>query len=42
VVATVHLGWHYVIDDVAGVGIGLIALGIACYLTDFRARSERV
>ena len=42
VVATVHLGWHYVIDDVAGVGIGLMALGIACYLTDFRGRSERV
>ena len=41
-VATVHLGWHYVLDDVAGVGIGLIALGIACYLTDFRGRSERV
>jgi hypothetical protein len=40
-VATVHLGWHYVVDDVAGIGIGLIALGIACYLTDFRGRNAR-
>ncbi|MEA2195030.1 MAG: hypothetical protein QOG42_1464, partial [Solirubrobacteraceae bacterium] len=41
-VSTVHLGWHYVIDDVAGVGIGLIALGIACLLMGFdggRART---
>jgi hypothetical protein len=37
-VATVHLGWHYAIDDVAGIGIGLVALGIACYLTDFGGR----
>jgi hypothetical protein len=34
-VATVFLGWHYVIDDVAGVAIGLLALGIACFLTGF-------
>ncbi|MDQ3723124.1 MAG: phosphatase PAP2 family protein [Actinomycetota bacterium] len=34
-VATVHLGWHYVIDDVAGVAIALLALGIACYMTGF-------
>lgn len=40
--ATVYLGWHYVIDDVAGVAIGLLALGIACFLTGFdgdRART---
>jgi len=37
-ISTVHLGWHYVIDDVAGVGIGLIALGLACYLTGFEGR----
>jgi hypothetical protein len=40
-VATVHLGWHYVIDDVAGVGVGLIALGIACYLTGFDGHRAR-
>jgi hypothetical protein len=40
-VATVYLGWHYVIDDVAGVGIGLLALGIACHLTDFGGRPAR-
>jgi hypothetical protein len=40
-ISTVHLGWHYAIDDVAGVGIGLIALGIACHLTDFRGRPAR-
>lgn len=37
-IATVHLGWHYVIDDLAGVAIGLLALGIACYLTGFDGR----
>lgn len=37
-VATVHLGWHYVIDDLAGVAIALLALGIACYLTGFDGR----
>ena len=37
-ISTVHLGWHYVIDDVAGIGIALIALGMACYMTGFHGR----
>ena len=40
-ISTVHLGWHYVIDDVAGVGIGLIALGLAVYITGFDRERRR-
>ena len=40
-VATVYLGWHYVIDDVAGVVIGLAALALARALTGFRPRTAR-
>ena len=40
-VATVHLGWHYVLDDVAGVLIGLAALAIARLLTGFEPRNRR-
>ena len=41
-ISTVHLGWHYVIDDIAGIAIGLLALGIACYMTGFQGRSRQV
>lgn len=27
--STVYLGWHYVLDDVAGIGIGLVSVGVA-------------
>ncbi len=37
VLATVYLGWHYVLDDVAGVAMGVGALFIARWLTGFRA-----
>lgn len=37
-ISTVHLGWHYVIDDIAGIAIALLALGIACYMTGFQGR----
>ena len=33
--ATIHLGWHYVIDDFGGVAIGLAALAIALAMTGF-------
>ena len=33
--ATIHLGWHYVIDDFGGVAIGLAALAIALAITGF-------
>jgi hypothetical protein len=41
VVATIHLGWHYVLDDVAGVLIGLAAIALAKVLTGFEPRSTR-
>jgi len=40
-VATVYLGWHYVVDDVAGVLLGLVALALARVLTGFEWRSSR-
>ncbi len=33
VVATVYLGWHYFIDDIAGVVIALLAVGIGAVAT---------
>jgi hypothetical protein len=32
-IATIHLGWHYVIDDLAGLAIALSALALAHTLT---------
>lgn len=40
-VATVHLGWHYVVDDIAGVLIGLVALALARVLTGFAPRTPQ-
>ena len=39
--ATIYLGWHYVVDDVAGVVIGLAALTLARALTGFEPRTAR-
>ena len=41
--ATIHFGWHYVADDLAGVLMGAAALGIARWMTgiDLRALRER-
>jgi len=39
--ATVHLGWHYVVDDVAGVLIALVALALARVLTGFEPRTPQ-
>jgi membrane-associated phospholipid phosphatase len=39
VLATVQFGWHYVVDDVAGLAIGLIALAGAGVLTGLRPRT---
>ncbi len=36
--ATVHLGWHYVIDDVAGLFLGAAALTLALGLTGYEPR----
>ena len=41
--ATIHLGWHYVLDDLGGVVLGAMALVLAAALcgTDFRAARQR-
>ena len=41
IIGTVYLGWHYVIDDVAGIAMGAIALFVASALTGFDLRAER-
>ena len=38
-IATIHLGWHYVVDDAAGVVIGLSALALARALTGCEPRT---
>jgi membrane-associated phospholipid phosphatase len=42
-IGTVYLGWHYVLDDLAGVAMGALALAIAIPLTgiDLRRARER-
>ena len=39
--ATIHLGWHYVVDDLAGMAIGVLAIAIACALSGFDPRAAR-
>ena len=41
IVATVYLGWHYFIDDLAGLVMGLAALVLARWLTGFDPRTSR-
>ena len=42
-IGTVYLGWHYFVDDIAGVAMGAAALGLAKVFTgiDLRAVRER-
>ncbi len=40
-IATIYLGWHYVVDDLAGLVIGLTALAVARVLTGFEPRTAR-
>jgi hypothetical protein len=40
-IATVYLGWHYVLDDVGGVILGALALILARALTGFDLRTAR-
>ena len=40
-IATIYLGWHYVIDDVAGLLIGAAALWLAKLLTGFDVAEAR-
>jgi hypothetical protein len=39
--ATIYLGWHYVLDDVGGLVIGVMALVFARALTGFDLRTAR-
>jgi membrane-associated phospholipid phosphatase len=39
-IATVYLGWHYFIDDVAGVAVAIAALFLARVLTGYDPRTE--
>jgi hypothetical protein len=39
--ATVHLGWHYVADDLGGVAIAVLALALAWLITGVDPRSAR-
>jgi hypothetical protein len=41
VMATIYLGWHYVIDDLGGVVIGVVAIGVARLMTGFDLRVKR-
>jgi membrane-associated phospholipid phosphatase len=40
-VGTVYLGWHYVLDDIAGLAMGALALAIAVPLTGIDLRTIR-
>jgi PAP2 superfamily len=40
-IATIYLGWHYVLDDVGGLLLGAIALVLARALTGFDLRDAR-
>ena len=41
VVATIYFGWHYVLDDLAGMAIAVTALALAWALTGIDLRSAR-
>jgi membrane-associated phospholipid phosphatase len=40
-VGTVYLGWHYFVDDIAGVALGAVALALAAVLSGVDLRSAR-
>ena len=39
--ATIYLGWHYVLDDVGGVVVGVLALVLARALTGLDLQAAR-
>jgi hypothetical protein len=39
--STIYLGWHYVVDDIAGVALGAMAVALARALTGFDVRTAR-
>ena len=42
VLATVYFGWHYVVDDIAGVGIGWLSVVLGALATGYEARRGHV
>ncbi len=40
-IATIYFGWHYIIDDIAGVVIALLSVGIGAALTGWRIELRR-
>ena len=40
--ATIYFGWHYVVDDVAGVAIGGLAVVVAAWMTGHKLRPKRL
>lgn len=40
-ISTVYFGWHYLLDDVAGVAIGFIAVWVGAKATGFPMETER-
>lgn len=41
VVATLYFGWHYIVDDIAGMGIGWAAVAVGGWATGNRRRRPR-
>ncbi|WP_022929579.1 phosphatase PAP2 family protein [Patulibacter americanus] len=39
--ATIHLGWHYVVDDIGGLILGAAAVGLALVITGYDPRADR-
>lgn len=37
-VATVYFGWHYILDDIAGVGLGWVSVTLGAWVTGNRRR----
>ncbi|MDP9435671.1 MAG: phosphatase PAP2 family protein [Actinomycetota bacterium] len=42
VLATLYFGWHYVLDDIAGVGIGVLSVWVAAKMTGQEASATRL
>jgi len=38
--STVYLGWHYVVDDIAGLLLAAMSVALACVLTGFKLRRD--
>ncbi|MDN6134923.1 MAG: phosphatase PAP2 family protein [Brevibacterium sp.] len=41
VVATLYFGWHYIVDDIAGMGIGWASVALGAWVTGNRRRRSR-